>query len=390
MSEDELVENMEKRILFITESYYDSPSPNGNCVRILAEELIRSGNAVSVLTLKNQTAKKDSVIDKVKVFRINTYAEWRIMFANRVPGIIKRIISRVCKEVKNVFIPLHPFRAPLVLAALLRRAKKIIKDEQIDTVVGVYRDFETAYAAILLKKKYPNIKVCIYTLDAISGGVCSNRLVDNKTHIKKCNKWELVFLKHCDRFCIMKSHAPVFESSIYSEYRKKIVYLDIPNLCIPEKSEIGKKEVDQINFVYTGMLSETNADCRNFLKVFEEIIKREDAVFNIYGGVSEKIFKAIEETGLYNKKIYFHGRVTQEELKAIRRDADVLLNFGNNHPCGIPCKIFEYMATGKVILSFKKIKEDASTAYLTRYAKALLLEEKIGNEKEHAEEFLKF
>lgn len=51
-----------KNILFITESYKISPSPNGNCVEKLAKELIGSGDKIIVLTLKNQEIKEKNVL----------------------------------------------------------------------------------------------------------------------------------------------------------------------------------------------------------------------------------------------------------------------------------------------------------------------------------------
>lgn len=382
---------MGKRVLFITESYGQNPSPNGNCVKIIADELVKRKNHISVLTLKNQTAKQDSIIDRVSVKRVNTYAEWRIIFANSIPQFIQRCGSKIVKILKYVFIPIHPFRSPGVLMSLYKSGCEIVEKEQIDTIVGVYRDFETAYAGILLKKKYPHIKLCIYTLDAISGGVCSNPLISQKKHVKKCNKWESYFLKKCDIFCIMKSHASVFLDKRYSPYRSKIVELDIPNLRIPKNEQkINPTTNNILKFVFTGMLSETNADCTFFLKVFKEILKVTQARFDIYGGVSGKTLDSLKSSGMYNKDIFFHGRVSQEELSSVRNEADIFLNFGNMHPCGIPCKIFEYIPMRKVIVSFYKIENDASYSYLIRYPKAILLKEKNECESEYADKILKF
>lgn len=383
---------MGKRVLFITESYDKNPSPNGNCIKIIADELIERGNSISVLTLKNQVAKQNSIINHVNVTRVNTYGEWRIIFANHVPKIIKRCGSKVIKLLKYIFIPLHPFRSPGVLISLYKAGCKIIENNKIDVVVGVYRDFETAYAGALLKKKYPHVKLCIYTLDAISGGVCSNPLISQKKHIRKCHKWETYFLKKCDKFCIMKTHASIFEAEKFLPYSDKIVKLDIPNLCIPklDKSSISNTTPDILKFVFTGMLSETNADCTFFIKVFEEISKKIEVRFDIYGGISEKLLVLLKDSGMYNKEIFFHGRVSQKELSSIRNEADIFLNFGNIHPCGIPCKIFEYIPMRKIIVSFYKIENDASYAYLSRYPKAILLEEKSGREMEYADKIIEF
>lgn len=383
---------MGKRVLFITESYGQNPSPNGNCVKIIADELMKKNDYVSILTLKNQIIKQDSIIDSVSVKRVNTYVEWRIIFSDNIPKIVKRCGSKIIKILKYVFIPMHPFRSPGVLRSLYKAGCEIIEEEQIDTIVGVYRDFETAYAGVLLKRRYPHIKLCIYTLDAISGGVCSNPLINQKKHIKKCKKWEICFLKKCDVFCIMKSHASIFKDEKYVPFKNKIVELDIPNLCIPkdERRSNAANTDNIIRFIFTGMLSETNADCSFFLKVFKEILKITQARFDIYGGVSEKTLGLLKNSGMYDKNVFFHGRVSQEELSAIRKNADVFLNFGNMHPCGIPCKIFEYIPMRKIIVSFYKIENDASYDYLIRYPKAILLKEDYGCELEYAHKILKF
>ena len=62
-------------------------------------------------------------------------------------------------------------------------------------------------------------------------------------------------------------------------------------------------------------------------------------------------------------------------------EADVLLSIGNNLDCMIPCKIFEYMSTGKPILATYKRETDPSISYYTYYKKSLLLDEKMPIEK---------
>lgn len=308
------------------------------------------------------------------MFRVNTYAEWRVLFSNFGVNMISRVVSKIFKLLKNIFVPLHPFRSPGVLFNLYFLGKRIIINEQIDTIVAVYRDFETAMSGALLAKKYPRVWGVLYSLDAISGGVCSNQFVPENVHKKKCQKWEKYFMETFDIFCPMKSHKAVYDTTLYNKYRKKIKYLDIPNLLSDEYS-YNINQDSTVNFVFTGMLTESNADCRFFLKIFKIYIEKETAVFNIYGGISNGIKNILKEMKLWNRNVFFHGRVSQEDLINIRNQATVFLNFGNEHSCGIPCKIFEYMSTGKMILSFSKIKDDASTPYLEKYGNALILVE---------------
>lgn len=258
---------MRKNILFITESYHYAPSPNGNCVEKVARELVHQGDNVTVLTLKNQETKNNfECIDGVKVFRVNTYAEWKVLFGYFGINMISRSVSKIFKLLKNIFIPLHPFRSPGVLLNLYILGKRIIIDEQIDTIIAVYRDFETAMSGALLAKKYPRVWTMLYSLDAISGGVCSNQFVSEKTHIKKCQKWEKYFMDTFDVFCPMKSHRAVYDTTLYNKYRNKIKYLDIPNL-LSDDYNYSINQDSTVNFVFTGMLTESNADCCFFLKI---------------------------------------------------------------------------------------------------------------------------
>ncbi|MBQ3235623.1 MAG: glycosyltransferase [Clostridia bacterium] len=371
-----------KNVLFITESYSVAPSPNGACVKNIVDEMIREGFNVSVLTLKNQYAKESfSNIDGVKVYRVKTYPEYNIYYS-KTPKLLKSIFIRLLKALKIILIPFHPITSPATLKRLYKKGKEVVIKDSIDTIVSVYRDAETAIAGVKLKRKFKDKKLVVYTLDAVSGGVCSNKLVPMKKHVKKCRKLEEKFIKECDVYVPMQSHIGVYENR-FSNYEGKIKYHDIPNLIF-DGVDYAKESDVSLNFTFTGMMSETNADCSFFLKVFKEILKVKDATFNVYGGITESLLGEIKKTGLFDKNVFYHGRVDKNELISVRKNADVLLTFGNNHPCGIPCKIFEYISALKPILAFYKIDDDAGKAYLEKYQKAIVLKENDAMVEEYA------
>lgn len=158
------------RYLFITESFYYNPSPNGNCVMKIVQCLIERGHEVSVLALENQLVNETESVGSIKVYRAKTYAEWKLMYTKSVPKLLARIFQRLVRSGKRLLNPLHPFRSPGVLMSLYFKAKRIIQSEQTDVVIGVHRDFETALCGALLKKQFPQIKNVLYTLDSLSGG----------------------------------------------------------------------------------------------------------------------------------------------------------------------------------------------------------------------------
>lgn len=178
------------KYLFVTESFYHNPSPNGNCVMKIAQCLIERGHEVSVLALENQLVNETESVGSIKVYRAKTYAEWKLMYTKSVPKLLARILQRLVRFGKRLLNPLHPFLSPGVLMSLYFKAKRIIHSEQIDVVIGVHRDFETALCGALLKKQFPQIKNVLYTLDSLSGGyvaIIQFRLKSIKRNAKNGN-----------------------------------------------------------------------------------------------------------------------------------------------------------------------------------------------------------
>ena len=108
---------------------------------------------------------------------------------------------------------------------------------------------------------------------------------------------------------------------------------------------------------------------------FQQKYEIENVRFFIYGNVSDEIKNDIMISPLYNQRIFLMGRIDHNEILRIQREADILLNFGNANPNMIPCKIFEYMSTGKKILSFTHSEQDSSLPYMSRYPAGLIVEE---------------
>ena len=60
-------------------------------------------------------------------------------------------------------------------------------------------------------------------------------------------------------------------------------------------------------------------------------------------------------------------------------EADVLINIGSSVDTMVPSKIFEYMATGKPIISFFRHDTEPSIHYLGHYPLTLLIKEDWDN-----------
>ena len=65
-------------------------------------------------------------------------------------------------------------------------------------------------------------------------------------------------------------------------------------------------------------------------------------------------------------------------------EADILLNLGNNINTMMPSKVFEYMSSGKPIISTAPIKNEPCIPYLAKYDYALIIDESNTIESEIA------
>lgn len=70
-------------------------------------------------------------------------------------------------------------------------------------------------------------------------------------------------------------------------------------------------------------------------------------------------------TGLSN--VHWHDRLPLQICLSAMKQADVLINLGNNCTNQTPSKVFDYISAGKPIVNFFNIERDTSMHYLERY-----------------------
>lgn len=367
-----------KSILFLCESYYRLPSPNGICVQAVAETAVKEGYHVDVVTIFNSNDQSEyETVNGVTVYRVD-------------PGFIRRELFKTNPEIypeknqcHNLILKLsalnglikafrYPYLSRKQVVNLQMKAEELYKQNRYQHVVIVYQQIHPVLAGINLKKKYPKVDLTLYTLDAISGGWVPNILHSHKISMNSLKKWEQYFFNNVDRVFAMESHFQQYQSQEYELWREKIHYLDIPLLRLVKQAYLEKPTDGRVRFVFTGSMHKDTANPKYLLKLLPQL---QDVEVDIYGSISPDIMEEMKESGLLNKQLFYKGRVGHDEILEIQRNADVLLNFGNANPNMIPCKIFEYISTGRKIISFTHSSEDSSLPYMRRYTNSLILEE---------------
>lgn len=360
--------------IFITDSYYPSPSPNAICVEKIIQEVISHGDTAEVVALRtfpqsklDETSPNVHIIEPDWMYSALTDAKYRGL-RNKFNFMAK--LFRIRGFLNAFFWPLmsllHLYRYTITVRKLLRTC---IDDV---TIIGVYKSLEAACSGAIAKKLCGKGFYALYTLDAVSGGIIPTVLHSKHIANRSIKRWERFLFSSYDALFVMESHKGHYMSPYYDKWREKITYLDIPLLKARTINRVENND-NLLHFVFTGGVSSSTANPSYFIELLD-CIGDTNLVLDIYGKIYDNELKEIV---LNSKYVQYHGVVTHDEAIVAQNNASFLLNFGNTTPCAIPCKIFEYFSTGNPVISCVKIDNDASKDYIQRYPCALTIDERL-------------
>lgn len=365
------------RVIFITDSYYPSPSPNAICVKKLKDVFDEKKIATDIIAVRTFSKNTELPHDS-SVHFVNPNFLFSALIEAKATNNLKRFnfISKLFKvkgALYGLFWPLISLSN--IIKYTIAVGKMLNKSTEETIVVGVYKSLEGAVSGAIVKKIWKRGTYVLYTLDAISGGIIPKVLKCQYISNKSIKRWERFLFKAYDSLFVMQSHKKYYDSNEYLLFRNKLHYVDIPLFYMRTVKENILNE-GRIHFVFTGGISKRTANPLYFMQILD-YLHDERFVFDVYGKIYDR---DIEEILMSSKYTKYHGTVSHEKVLEIQSYSNCLLNFGNYIPCAIPCKIFEYFSTGKPIISFMKIDDDASLPYITKYPNSLVIDERLSIE----------
>lgn len=336
---------------------------------------------VFVLCPKNSNEVKCESIEGVNVLRINKSFCYRVIeYLEEDFGWAKnRIINKILRFLRysNLFIhlPIYPVQSIYFAMKNFEHANTLYEKNKFDAVVSTCNLIEGVIAGILLKKKYHNIKFCLYALDSLSnrgaGQYLSKNFIDKKGWF-----WEKNIYKHADLILNVKCHEKHYAQSRYELFREKMQIVDFPLFKEPEISNLefhDNNDNKTINFVYSGSLYCSFRNPKYICDTFALINSNQYVVSFYSRGDSEELLKEYESRtfGIIRRK----GFIERQKLEQVTSHANFLISIGNSNTDMVPSKIFEYMSTGKPIIHFYSDENDSCLPYYKKYPLALLVKE---------------
>ena len=370
------------RILFILGKYHPDYSANGLCARNVIDALVADGHDVTCVVNSFAEFNEPYELNGAKIYPIKPrlsvrLAEWCRRNQNRkICGLLNRLSALMTKAKLGLTQHRWPFVSRGYSRRFYREALRLHRENSFDVVVGVYTPFEALYAAYRLKKKDESIKFVPYYLDALAGGWGLSLWSENKIS-KRTRKWEGLIDSCADAVVSMNATHKYFEDNPLSLSRDvKRYFLDVPALLPSISCEEARISEERKYAFYAGYISYPGRNPLPFLDAFSKILDLINIDLVFVGScnhmdVLEPYIKSsngrIKHLGLMD-----HGSVLEME-----KNAEYLVNIGNENPNLIPSKIFEYMRFGKPIISTYRTDNDTSLEPLKKYGNACFIDERL-------------
>ncbi len=372
-----------KKILIILGSYFPKPSANGICVKQVVDEFKKQKVDVTILATKSRGLNEIDTVDDINVYRVKPRWSQRMIEwcddnkDKKYAGAIRRIVSIINKIKHALFFPTWPLVSPIYAYRYYKKTKELCKTNKYDGIVSVYTPIDSLIAGALIKRKSSDTKLMLYFLDTLSGGVApkgfSREWLENRGY-----RWDEKLFNIADSIFVMKSHEQHYSKERYNEFKNKIKIVDIPlmrEIKLSSNRDEPSFDKEKVNIVYTGTLLKHIKNPTYLFNVFMDINERDKWNFHIFGGgdCNDLIDGYVkEEKGV---TIIKYGHVDTKIAINAMIEADILINLGSTVDSQIPSKIFEYMSTGKPIISFYKYDTEPSIPYLKKYPLSLLIKE---------------
>ena len=333
------------RFLVITKGYFGLTAPNSICLKDIVKIWKDKNIDVDIISVENQMVTSNEICTCVH--------------SSTLEGKFRKI--------KKVFT--YPIDDTMLIKKLVLEIEKKVAIIKYDLVIAIVNPPESASALKIIKEKYPQIKCCLYEMDAIS-----NRYKFQKTIFEKIAtilgiKWAKSIYAEMDYIIHMKSHRSHFEKKEFSNYATKTIYLDIPAL----KVDYWNKPVDEknITLLYAGAFYKGLRDPERVIKILLRLSELRNISINMY--INAAMIEDVKMFSKENKSVKVSNYIPEKELQEKILDTTCLLSVGNKESDFLPSKVLAYMGTGKPIIHFYFDEYDVALSYLKKYKNALCL-----------------
>ena len=349
--------------------YGSESDANGVCLRNIAEELVRQGHYVYVISESDR-----KICESEHLIYIGVKPSWFKTYLNshNNQSGIHKIILWIITAIRRIAVtPFYPNVSPIRSLKIMKLADGIVERYGINLVLGSFRPFESIYTCVRLKKKWES-KICVvtYHMDLLMSPNTQSRSIKNYQK-RKARQSILREAKFVDALFVPPNSE--YKGFLISEKIKKT---DFPSLNLLTQKKLNSFNYDRkyINIAYIGSLDESNRNPMRVLSYINQINKEHSERpirLHFWGNIDCKTKELLNKYSF----VVYHGSVDNCYVIDLLTRADALLNISNkNTPEMIPSKIFQMFVTGRPILNYVQSKKDVSIKYFEEYGNTYFLD----------------
>lgn len=386
--------NMERsRILIISHSYKPLLNPRAFRWASIAEHWARVGATVDVVCLSVSGEPPEEVINKVTVYRTGSsfLEKLRSLFRsnsratilqsntnsanikNPMHTLVSLFIKTPARFIhdllwKNIYWPDY---ACLWIGPATKKAIELNSKFHYDAMITVSDPFSSHMVGLELKEINKGLHWLVDIGDPFSfredTPTNNHRLYRNLNY-----KVEKSIFEKADKVSVTTHSTKAKYAELFSDSSSKIVV--IPPVMNESGSLVNSDRVlsdnNRIKLVYVGTLYRAIRNPKFLLRLFDELGEtslKDNVELHFFGGCDncKDMFEPFLKS--HPKSLYLHGIVERERVMQAMKEADILINIGNDNPYQLPSKVVEYAWLGKPVVNIHRLENDSSKSFLSDY-----------------------
>ena len=374
------MKNQKRHVLLVTHQFTPHQSPRTTRWSLIAEEIIKLGHKVTVVTgTKQEVINPNIEIIYIGNKKANNVVQNLREKSNNTEGksITNKYFYSFLKKIYRFTFKIFawPDYSMFWLFSIYKNRKKINID--YDLMISVSLPFSSHIAAYIINKK--NNKEWIMDIgDPFT--LKNDAPENNKILYGYLNKYyENKFYSLADK--ILFTHEDSMNAHInYFDIDSNKT--DIANPISNFKEEIFIKSLNYnynslpVKFGYFGIFTKGVRSPKNLINYLKEI---KDIEFHWYVNDDSKNEVIINTN---ESKSIFHPLVNRNEaLRKMSDSVHCLLSIGNLNTTQIPSKVIEYISTGKPIIHFTEIENDPVIDIAKDFNNIFVISDKTNKEK---------
>lgn len=291
---------------------------------------------------------------------------------------VVRLVSKVLHDHtwKQLYWPDH---ACLWYLPAVRKARQVVRSGRYDALITVSFPFTDHLVGLAIKSQNPALRWLVDVGDPFS---FLTTTPPNNSHLYKSlnHFYEYRALKAADWVAVTTEPTLERYSSAFPPLASKLVL--IPPLLPPLPTGADETSFfaggNKIRLLFAGTLYKTIRSPKFLLKLFGRLLRTElgdKLELHFLGALGNCPGCFDDQKDLLGKKVFLHGPVGHRRAAQAVKEADCLVNIGNDTEYQLPSKVVEYAGAGKPVLSLAKHPNDSSISFFRGYSRALCIVE---------------